>query len=206
MANRQSMRSRKMMQQALLELLEERIYKKISITEICNRADLSRRTFYDHFDTKDDLLNSLVDDMLEPVFKSMKNMILTSIYNDEIEREYIEIFRQWKANDQSLKLIRDAGGDSSILQCLQKWFQDIYQNAVRPQLVDDRAQLGDLNIHMVIGAFFSMLTRWSDTGMKFPPELMGQYVFSIIGPPNIRKPFTHHVELFNFYLDEGIQS
>ena len=69
--NRQSQRSRQMLQDALIDLLEFKPFAKISISEIADHADLARSTFYAHFDTKDDLLASLVDTILEPFFAKL---------------------------------------------------------------------------------------------------------------------------------------
>lgn len=46
---------------ALLALMEEKAFKKISITEIAAKADLSRRTFYRIFGTKEDVLICYTD-------------------------------------------------------------------------------------------------------------------------------------------------
>lgn len=47
--NPSAKRSMEMIDRALLELLEEKKFDKISIKEICVRADLSRQTFYQLF-------------------------------------------------------------------------------------------------------------------------------------------------------------
>lgn len=49
---------------ALLELEREKPYAKISVKQVCERADVSRTTFYSHFDSLDDLLNAVLDDAL----------------------------------------------------------------------------------------------------------------------------------------------
>lgn len=41
---------------ALLSLMEEQDYSKITVKDICNKADLSRQTFYNFFIGKDDII------------------------------------------------------------------------------------------------------------------------------------------------------
>ena len=65
--NRQAIRSRSMLQGALVDLLKEKRYQKITITEIIERAGLTRPTFYAHSETKDDLLPSYVGDIFDKV-------------------------------------------------------------------------------------------------------------------------------------------
>lgn len=48
---------------SLLDLLNEKSYEMITIKEICERALCSRNTFYLHYDTKDDLYNTIIKDI-----------------------------------------------------------------------------------------------------------------------------------------------
>lgn len=49
---------------ALLDLMETKPYTEISIKEICCVAGLSRRTFYNNFTQKNDLLDHLAEDLV----------------------------------------------------------------------------------------------------------------------------------------------
>ncbi len=44
------------MRRALVELMGERRLESISVTELCRRADLNRSTFYDHYQSVEQLL------------------------------------------------------------------------------------------------------------------------------------------------------
>lgn len=46
---RSAIRSRRLIRQAFLELLKEKRYDKITVTDIVNRADINRSTFYAHY-------------------------------------------------------------------------------------------------------------------------------------------------------------
>jgi len=43
--------------EALTELMADTEYNRINVMQICKKADLSRQTFYNFFDTKDDILH-----------------------------------------------------------------------------------------------------------------------------------------------------
>jgi AcrR family transcriptional regulator len=53
-------RTRKLFQDALRKLLEKKEFEKISIQDIAEEATLNRATFYDHYDDKFALLESMV--------------------------------------------------------------------------------------------------------------------------------------------------
>ena len=48
---------------AMLAILDEKPFEKISVTEICERAGVSRITFYTHYGSKYDLVSEYFDDM-----------------------------------------------------------------------------------------------------------------------------------------------
>ena len=54
--NPSALRSMECLRKALLQLLNEKKYSQITIKEICSRADLSRQTFYQIFDSKDEVM------------------------------------------------------------------------------------------------------------------------------------------------------
>ncbi len=49
---------------AFIALEKEMNYEKISVKKLCERAEISRATFYLHYDGIDDVLNEVIDDAL----------------------------------------------------------------------------------------------------------------------------------------------
>ena len=54
--DRRVRRSQQLLRHALLELMSEHAWESIAIRDICERADVARSTFYNHFADKEDLL------------------------------------------------------------------------------------------------------------------------------------------------------
>ncbi len=58
--NRSTVESQNLIIDAFLELMNEKKYADINIKEICLRAGVSRQTFYTHFQTKENVIASLM--------------------------------------------------------------------------------------------------------------------------------------------------
>ena len=56
--DRRAQRTREQLQKALIELISERRYDAITIQDIVDRAEVGRTTFYQYYDSKDDLFMS----------------------------------------------------------------------------------------------------------------------------------------------------
>ncbi|MDD3340165.1 MAG: TetR/AcrR family transcriptional regulator [Lachnospiraceae bacterium] len=54
--NPSAMKSREWIREALIRLLADRPYAKITIKDICGEADLSRQTFYQIYESKDEIM------------------------------------------------------------------------------------------------------------------------------------------------------
>src|SRR5882757_3048006 len=72
--DRRVRRTRRQLQQALLQLLRDEPLSKITISQIAARADVSRQAFYLHFSSKEELLLSHIDD----VFDDIRATVLSS--------------------------------------------------------------------------------------------------------------------------------
>lgn len=59
--------------QALLELAQKLPYERLFVSDICQRAQISRRSFYRYFTNKDDVLHALIlDSIMECSVRSME--------------------------------------------------------------------------------------------------------------------------------------
>jgi AcrR family transcriptional regulator len=58
-------RTRRLLQEALLALAEERDFAAITVGEITRRADVNRNTFYLHYRDKDDLVSQTLDALFD---------------------------------------------------------------------------------------------------------------------------------------------
>jgi AcrR family transcriptional regulator len=73
--DRRVQKTRKLLQDALIELVTEKGYEVVSIREILERANVGRSTFYAHFQDKDQLLHSILD-RLNELFKQHEKHFL----------------------------------------------------------------------------------------------------------------------------------
>lgn len=62
--DRRQERTRHSLRQAFVALVAERRYEDIAVTDIVERANVGKSTFYEHFRSKDALLSALMDRML----------------------------------------------------------------------------------------------------------------------------------------------
>ncbi len=62
--DRRTLLTKHMIKDALLELLRTTSYDKLTVTALCRQAEITRATFYLHYDNIDDVLDEALDDAL----------------------------------------------------------------------------------------------------------------------------------------------
>ncbi len=68
-------RTQEQFQNALLELLETKELKEITVKEICDKANMSRNAFYQHYGYKEDLYDQMVAKATERIRESLTPII-----------------------------------------------------------------------------------------------------------------------------------
>ncbi len=72
--DRRVRRTRKLLRDALVALVAERGYERVTVQDVLDRADVGRSTFYAHFTDKDALFASCFDDLREALRHHLERM------------------------------------------------------------------------------------------------------------------------------------
>ena len=75
---------------SLLQVMEEKTFEEIKVTDICNVSMINRSTFYDHFSDKYELLASLLKDLNEELISHLK----VEKEVKSLKEYYVELIRQ----------------------------------------------------------------------------------------------------------------
>lgn len=71
--DRRIMMTKRMLKDALIEMLKEKDIYHISVRELCEKADVNRTTFYKYYSSQFDLLTDMENDMLEFLSQTIRS-------------------------------------------------------------------------------------------------------------------------------------
>ncbi|QIS14214.1 TetR/AcrR family transcriptional regulator [Nocardia arthritidis] len=91
--DRRIVRTRRLLAEAILDLAQEKDLDAISITDITERAEVSRVTFYDHYRDRDDLLIAALGDTLDEITGAARAAIGVAHTTDEPPEAVRMLFR-----------------------------------------------------------------------------------------------------------------
>ena len=72
--NRRTLITKKILKESLLELMQDKPVSKITIKEICDMSEMSRSTFYLHYQDQFKLLEDIEKEVLEKTFENLRKI------------------------------------------------------------------------------------------------------------------------------------
>ena len=103
----------------LLQLMEQKAISDITVSELTEAADINRKTFYNHYDNLDSVLNELENNCSNWVLAFVKDFSLS----DMIENPawiYTEIARGLQRHNELLRLLYNSGIQARIFDKISK--------------------------------------------------------------------------------------
>lgn len=91
---RSAVRSRRLICQALADLLHEKPLDKITVTDIVKRADINRGTFYAHYTDVSDAINHLTENTYRTVLETLEEYPAGKIPDPEVMLKKLQIVLQ----------------------------------------------------------------------------------------------------------------
>lgn len=173
-------RSRRLLIDALLELMKDRPYSKISVAHIAEQSGVARPTFYLHFHSKDDLLIAYIDEMFERFYEEIDQYITQRKDADPVIASIM--FRQWSDNAEFAHLLVQKDIESLMLNQFKNYIERVVERFMTAHSIKNQAGLLPYVVDFLAGASFMVITRWVREGMVETPEVMGELYASLVRP------------------------
>ncbi len=176
-----AIRTRTALQSSFKNLLRHKPYNKISIADIANKAGVARHTFYNHYETKQDLLYFLVDTILEPYYKNLENWSPFLTNPEEEQRMHTSFFKAWKDNADVIGLLESVDLDLVIVDRLKSLFRRFYYEKVSSEMPGISQNFANYVISYNAYTLAGLLKPWYDSGMKDSPADLGGFLVQLSG-------------------------
>lgn len=174
----------KQLEEHLLKSMLEKPYCDISVSDLCEQAGISRKSFYRYFGNKDGCLNSLLDRIL----LGSSDYSATANYSaGQDSPELLQIMSYWMDQKPLLDAITANNLQSRLLdRCIQHTIHEA-RETLRWLGVTDVSQDSESIIFSVTG-FLAVLLEWSRTNFPRTPSEMAQIMTKIWTQPLMTSP------------------
>lgn len=155
-------------QSAMIQLLEKKDFRSITIKEVVERAGVSRSAFYRSYQSKEEVLQSIIHDSFRKIAEEMKSM-----EDSGSARSWKKMIAGIAASCGSMYTLMspDAWQGGTMLQCMNDYMTDMLP-------MPDRKYEPLYRFWM--GGTYNMIQYWLDGGMKETPEELADTIMKCI--------------------------
>ncbi len=173
--NRRVQYTKSALEHSLLSLLKEKPIEKITVKELCQKADINRGTFYSYYDSPSQLLTVIEDKFYVDV--------LSSVLTFQAPEDVVDIFTR------GLTVLRDHREISSVLfgeHCDSEFLSKLVDVA-RPVCIRSWSKVSptapkellDVMYSFVSYGCMNVIHRWLLDGMVEPPLKVARFLDDI---------------------------
>ncbi len=181
--DRRLIRSRRLLGNALIELMQEKRYIDITIQDIIDRAEVGRTTFYKHFRDKEDLLMSNLAIVLENLIRHMD-----SGGDDQLLLSTVDFFKHVKEHQDLYKAMLTGQG----MDMLFNKGQALMSRKIEKHLEKLPYKKAEVSIPIPVltnylaGSFLILIKLWIDHKMVYSPEQMDKMYQELVMPGTLK--------------------
>ncbi len=165
--------SKMVLKNSLLELLQSKPIQKITVTEICRRADINRNTFYAHYYSPENLLTQIEDELFQQLTHSIKSSTRT-------ESLILEICQLIYANKALSTIIFSEHGNKTFLERIKlhghanfmhEWqtLPDTYHPAILEKIYT-----------FIVNGTMGIIQDWIQNDLDESPEEIAAFITQMI--------------------------
>ncbi|MDE6442569.1 MAG: TetR/AcrR family transcriptional regulator [Clostridia bacterium] len=159
------------------KLIQKNAYAKISVQDIIDEANIGRSTFYEHFETKDELLRQKCTDLFEHIFsphgtERTHDFSSATTFGQKIPHILYHLLDDKKV----VKGILSSESGEIFLQYFRSYLiETIGKEKLSVQDVPEEF----LQNH-IAGSFIEMVRWWVNRDFKDSPENLSRYFLNVL--------------------------
>lgn len=167
--DRRVRRTRELLTNALVALLQEKSLHEITVKELCDVADINRGTFYLHYKDINDMTEQLENDILNQYETLLKRYAPSELAQNPYDILY-HLILFTDAYKNLFKTLLRPGGDISFLVKIKALFRRTYLEVwATSKTPHNQAQI-EYSYDFLAGGFVGMIESWILSDSPETPE------------------------------------
>jgi AcrR family transcriptional regulator len=179
-------KSKNAIMEALIRLMTEKDFDKITINEIAELANVNRGTIYLHFEDKFDLLDYCIKTHLDQLFK--KCTIADDTSQSSPKSDMLQICNYLKQNIYFYQLLLKKRGTPAFRDQLLNRVQEMFQKQLNRRGIYQNAN-NEILLQFISSATVGVLEWWIINSMPSPANEMVDQLWELFEKIQVVDPF-----------------
>ncbi len=158
-SHKNAARSRHLIKQAFAELLNEKDMAKITVTDIVERANISRGTFYAHYLDVYDLYSAIQSNIIEAIDEALDKMGISNIILDPTEAINFGL-KFLEKNKTYYKLFLTSSHGEKLIMRIISLAEEKFAHEIENLLPPDEVPEYICHMYYTLGGIRNILIHW----------------------------------------------
>lgn len=176
---RSAIRSRKLIRQAFFEILKEKDFEKITVTDIVKKADINRSTFYAHYPD----VMGLLDEIQDEIITFFEQYLQKVSFSDLLENPtpYLQlIIKMSRQNEELYRLLSNSNVAVKQMENMKKLLtEQIITTLEVPEQYQNSFEF-EFAVRFFLGGFIDVYTQWLRGELNYSMDDIIQAVSQLI--------------------------
>jgi AcrR family transcriptional regulator len=182
-SDRRIIKTRRLLQDAMVSLLLEKGYDAITVQDLLDRANVGRSTFYAHYRDKEALLLSGFDEMVAHFQASVVADPQAALSEESLKKVGLLVFQHALENQKVFKALFGGDANGIVLNHARKYFSQLVRSHLENVLVGRAPKIPlEVIVEFGMGALLSLLTWWLNQKTAYSAEQINQYYWGLVEP------------------------
>jgi AcrR family transcriptional regulator len=173
--------TRKVLADSLVELMRDKPFTKITVKELCEKADINRATFYSHYRSQHDLLRQIEDETIS-YFEDMLKKNENRRSKREVQEMLEEMFNFIAGNSDSFKILLSENGDTNFQQKVLRRFMRQGQVMKYFSEMSVSPETQAYWYAYVVNGAIGLIQHWLKNNMAIPVSELAKIVLAARSP------------------------
>ncbi|EOT44597.1 TetR/AcrR family transcriptional regulator [Enterococcus columbae] len=184
-------RTKKMILTAFMQLVEQKGFEQITVSDIANEAMINRATFYAHFKDKQDVYDYIFNQAFESFISVLAPIQIG--HANRLQLQSIQIiltnaYEKIHQNRDFFKIILNANGTNYLREKLVPLLHITYAQIFEKLEVHENDFIvpTDFIIEYMTSTFITSLYWWIHQDSAFTPKQMAQLTIKLVGSNHLK--------------------
>ena len=176
----QSSQRQRELEQGLLAMMAYQRFEEISVSDLCDRMGIPRKSFYRYFSSKDGALHALLDHTIMEFYDTGSiEGLRGGTPTGDLER----FFLFWKNHKKMLEAVLRSNLSGMLVERAVSLAK---QEELMPGYVREwEDMMKDVAMSFVVCGLMSMVLQWHKEGYRIPTEQMAKAAVTMLSRPLI---------------------
>lgn len=167
--DRRVQRTRQALQEALIELILEKGFERVTVQDVIERANIGRSTFYSHFKDTEDLFLSGFENLWSLFQGHLAGQQNASVW--ELSRI---IFEHAQSYTEVYKALVGKQGGSLMSAHMHKYVAVLIRNSLKAGWGKQNPVPVEIAVHHLTSSLLALLAWWVDHDLPHSPQYMNE--------------------------------